>query len=141
MNSAELERRCEEAVDYLVGLHGDALAPGVHDVNESFYYSIQEYTPDGDKDKPYESHRKYIDVQLLLDGEEMLQVTDINRLTVASAYEEKKDRTLYHTSDNGSGTILRPGSVVILYPKDAHRSISIRAFSSPVKKIVGKVKI
>ena len=139
--SSDLDKRCLEAVDYLSKLSGETLSLGRHDVNKHFYYNVQEYTTDANKEKPYESHHNHIDIQLLLSGEEMMQVTDIDRLQVSVPYDEAKDCVFYHPSDNASGTILRPGSIMILYPKDGHRSMCITSKGNKVVKLVGKIKI
>lgn len=135
-----LESRLDKAIDYILHLNFSNLKVGKYEVDPNFYYTVQEYIPGENREVPYESHRKHIDIQLLLEGEEMLQVTDVNRLEVSKPYDEKKDCILYRPSNNGSGTILRPESIVILYPKDAHRSIKIKEYSIRVKKIVGKVR-
>lgn len=136
-----LEERCLEAAQYLSNLQGEELTLGCHKVNDSFYYNVIEYETTGEYDKPYESHRKYVDVQLLLDGEEVLHVTDITRLEEKERYDADKDVVLYSASDTSASTILRPGSIMILYPRDAHRSLSLRNNSNVVKKIVGKILI
>jgi len=141
VSSDVIERRCLEAVNFLLDLNGEDLSIGKHVVDDGFYYCIQEYETDGSKEKPYESHRKYIDIQLLLSGEEMMQVTDVADLRVSSPYNEEKDCLLYYPSGNASGVILRPGSIMILYPKDAHRSMCYAGKISCVKKIVGKVAV
>ena len=141
LNADNLQRRCMNAVSFLQQLKDDDLSIGRHDVDENFYYNVQEYETDDNIDKPYESHKKHIDIQILLSGEEYMQVTDTCRVDISTPYNEKIDSVLYRPFSNASGTILRPGSVMILYPKDAHRSISIFSGSCKVKKIVGKIAI
>lgn len=136
-----LEERCMEAVSFLTQLNAEDLASGRHDVNEGFFYNVIEYDTTDEVDKPYESHRMYIDIQLLLSGEEIMQVTDVCSLDIKTTYDEDKDCVLYSPSRNASGIILRPGSVVILYPKDGHRSMRFGNKTSRIKKIVGKVAI
>lgn len=137
----DLEERCLNAAEYLSRLKGDELSIGRHDINESFYYSVQGYLTDGDNNKLYESHRKFVDIQMLLKGEEIMQFTDIKGLEEEIPYDENKDVTLYKPSNNASGVILRPGSVLFLYPKDGHRSISYLGKNCEVIKIVGKIKL
>lgn len=137
----DMEERCFHAIEYLSRLSGDELSIGIHVVNDSFFYTIQEYETDGDKEKYYESHRKYVDIQMLIDGEELMQVTDIKSLQEAVPYDEEKDVILYKPSNNSSGVILRPGSIIILYPKDAHRSENVANKRNKVKKIVGKIRM
>ena len=136
-----LEKRCIEAADFLTHLGGDSLSLGRHVVNEDFYYNVIEYETTSENEKPFESHRKYVDAQLLLEGEEILQVTDINRLQDGTNYDEDSDIVLYKATTMAASTLLRPGTVLILYPRDAHRSLSLTGRNGTVKKIVGKIKI
>lgn len=136
-----LEERCMEVVNYLSELNEENLSLGRHDVNEGFFYNVIEYDTTDEEDKTYESHRRYVDIQLLLSGEEIMQVTDVCSLDIKTTYDEDKDCVLYSPSGNASGIILRPGSVVILYPKDGHRSMRFGNKTSRIKKIVGKVAI
>lgn len=136
-----LEERCMEAVSFLTQLKAEDLSLGRHDVDEGFFYNVIEYDTTGEFDKPYESHRKYIDIQLLLSGEEIMQVVDTNRLRLKEQYDFTKDFTLYHPVGTPASIVLRPRTIIILYPKDAHRSMALNGSSCFVKKIVGKLKI
>lgn len=136
-----LEERCLDAAQFLSNLQGEELTLGYHKVNDEFYYNVIEYETTSEKNKLFESHRKYVDIQLLLDGVEMMQVADMIRLEEKDKYDAEKDVVLYSASDISTSTILRPGSVMILYPHDAHRSIALLGSSCIVKKIVGKVMI
>ena len=137
----DLQHRCLKAINYLLQLKEDDFTIGRHDVDGFFFYNVQEYETDSNTDKPYESHRKYIDIQLLLSGEEIMQVTDISRLSIILPYDKDKDYVLYSPSDNASGVVLRQGSVMILYPKDGHRTICFGDKTCKVKKVVGKVPV
>lgn len=138
---SSLEDRCLKAAKFLCQLQGNELSLGCHVVNDEFYYNVIEYETTADKNKPFESHRKYVDVQLLLEGEEIIQATDIARLQEVKKYDVDMDVILYGATNTVSNTILRPNSVIIFYPRDAHRSMSLNNCSSYVKKIVGKVLI
>ena len=136
-----LEERCIEAAKYLSQLKGEGLSLGCHIVNDGFYYNVIEYKTTNEKDKPFENHRKYVDVQLLLDGEEIMQIIDVSRLQVIKEYNTETDVALYTTYNKAASIVLRPGSIMILHPRDAHRSMSFDNNTVNVKKIVGKVII
>ncbi len=138
---SSLEERCMEAVNFLTQLKAEDFALGRHDVNEGFFYNVIEYDTTNEVDKPYESHRMYVDIQLLLSGEEIMQIVDIDRLQVKVQYDFIKDITLYNPSKNAASIVLRSGSVMLLYSKDAHRSMSYNGIDSHVVKIVGKIRI
>lgn len=136
-----VERQCVDAIRYLSKLQGDGLSLGKRVVNDNFFYSIIEYETTNESNKPYESHKRYVDIQMLLSGEEIMQTVDTNRLLICEQYDYEKDCVLYCSSDMAASIVLRPGSIMVLYPKDAHRSISFDGKSCKVKKIVGKVRI
>lgn len=136
-----IEERCNKALEYLAHLKEEDLTLGRHDVDNSFYYNVQEYETKVNTLKHFESHCKYVDIQLLISGVESLQVVDIYRLQIEAPYDEVKERILYHPTSNSASIILRPGSAVILYPKDAHRTIAYNGTPCKVKKVVGKVRI
>lgn len=138
---SSLEERCMEAVNFLTQLKAEDLALGRHNVNEDFFYNVIEYDTTDEFDKTFESHRKFVDIQLIEKGEELLQVADISRLEVKSEYNHNNDCILYFPKRQMGGTLLKPGSIMILYPRDAHRSISFNRQKNRVKKIVGKLLI
>lgn len=138
---SSLEERCMEAVSFLTQLKAEDLALGRHDVNEGFFYNVIEYDTTDEVEKPYESHRMYVDIQLLLSGEEIMQVIDTNRLQLKELYDSTKDYTLFHPVATPASIVLRPKTIIILYPKDAHRSMALNGLSCFVKKVVGKLKI
>ncbi len=140
-SESSINKRCIEAVEFLSKLKDDKLSLGRHDVNEIFYYDVKEYETQDNLMKHFESHCKYVDVQMIISGEENLQMVDINKLQVEVTYDEIKDRILYHPIENTASIVLRPGSAVILYPKDAHRTIAYNGESCKVKKVVGKIRI
>ena len=141
LERVSLEERCLDAVAFLSKLKEDNLTIGRHDVDENFYYNVQEYETIVNPSKHFESHCKYVDVQVLISGEETLQVVDISRLRVEKPYDEANERILYYAVKDTAFVVLRPGSFVILYPSDAHRTIAFNGNPCKVKKIVGKVKI
>ena len=102
---------------------------------EQVYYSK-------DKDKCFfESHRKYIDVQFILEGEEIIEVGDINNLHVNFQYDENMDLIKYDDSQNTSILKLQKGDVAIFYPEDTHMPCVQLNQSVRVVKTVVKVKI
>lgn len=138
---ASLEERCIKAYEYLCHLKDEDLSLGRHDVNEGFYYNVQEYETKVNPTKHFESHCKYVDIQMLISGVENLQIVDINKLQMETPYDNVKERILYYPNENPASVILRPGSAVILYPNDAHRTIAYNEKPCKVKKVVGKVAI
>lgn len=89
----------------------------------------------------FESHRKYIDVQFILEGEETIEVVDIDNLHVNFQYNEEMDLIKYNDNQNASIVKLKKGDVAIFYPKDAHMPCVQLNKSVKVVKSVVKVKV
>ncbi len=90
---------------------------GKHVVNENLFYSISEYDP-----KPeggiYEAHNKYIDLQIVLKGNEYCRYKDRGDLTVKDAYDSETD--LEFLVGEGDLFTLGEKEFAIFFPEDAH---------------------
>lgn len=88
---------------------------------------------------PMEVHEKFIDVQMVLAGEEKIYVTPKAPLTVTEPYHAEKDIAFY-AWEHAEAVTYRSGEAVILYPEEAH--LPGRAAGEPmtIKKAVLKLK-
>lgn len=136
-----LKQRLDKAVAYIDSLDFDSLPLGTHEVSPDFYYNVMEYVPSPEEGVLYESHRKYIDIQRLYDGEERMMVADTATLTPATPYDADKDFLLYENGSNLAGLLFRPGSCLVLFPGNAHKAVRNGEKETRVKKIVGKLMI
>ena len=89
----------------------------------------------------FESHKKYIDVQFILEGEEIIEVANKDNLVVSMSYNEDMDLIKYHTTDDASVVRLKKGDVAIFYPEDAHMPCVKIGESVKVIKTVVKVAV
>lgn len=89
----------------------------------------------------FESHKKYIDLQFILSGEEIIEVSNRNLLAVALAYNEELDFIKYQDKKECSSIVLKAGDVAIFYPQDAHMPCIKVKESVKVVKAVIKVKM
>ena len=89
-----------------------------------------------------ESHRKYIDVQVIVAGAERMEVQDISRLVVSQAYLEERDLIKYEDDAGTSHITMTPGNVAIFFPADGHLSTLLPS-AGPVlvRKAVVKVPV
>jgi YhcH/YjgK/YiaL family protein len=94
-------------------------------------------TKDLDSTK-FESHRKYIDVQYVIDGEEKIAVEPVEGATVTVPYDDAKD--IAHYSGEGTTYTATPGTFFIFFPADAHRPGITPGGNQPDKKLVIKVR-
>jgi biofilm protein TabA len=86
----------------------------------------------------WESHRKYIDLQSVIEGEEKIGVYPVSKARVTKEYDESKDIANY-TAD-GKLYSAKPGTFFLFFPTDAHRPNITPGGNLVVKKIVIKIK-
>ncbi|MEI6106451.1 MAG: YhcH/YjgK/YiaL family protein [Opitutae bacterium] len=89
----------------------------------------------------FESHRKYIDVQVIVAGEEVMEVEDIARLIVTDAYNPERDFLKYADTATASRLRLRAGDMAIFFPVDGHMPGLQSAGEELVRKTVVKVPV
>ena len=89
----------------------------------------------------FETHRKYIDVQVIVAGDELMEVTTAARLGVTQAYDEAKDLTKHADTNAASVLRVRPGDVAVFWPEDAHMPALAVQGPALVRKTVVKVPV
>lgn len=90
----------------------------------------------------FESHRKYIDVQVIVEGEETMEFVEASRIAVKDAYQPERDVIIY--ADHVGASVLRAvaGHAAIFFPTDVHMP-TLRTGATPVlvRKTVVKVPV
>ena len=90
----------------------------------------------------FESHRKYIDVQIVVEGEELIEVVETSRITVREPYVADRDLTLYRDAPAASELRLVAGEAAIFFPMDVHMpTLRLRDGPVLVRKSVVKVPV
>lgn len=85
----------------------------------------------------FESHKKYLDVHLLLKGEERIDIAHPDNL---EQFEQGDDYFGYHGQAEQT-VILRPGSFLVVFPGDAHRvKVQVNG-AEKVSKVVFKLLV
>ena len=106
---------------------------------ENVFASVTE-DPTKDFDKTnWESHRKYIDLQYVINGEESIGIYPVSKATVTKEYDATKDAANY--SAEGKKYSASPRTFFIFFPSDAHRPNITPGGNKADKKIVIKVKV
>jgi len=117
-------------------------AEGKHEVDGSkLYYLVQKYSTKPRDQGQMEAHKKYIDIQFVLDGQESIFVENLSVCKLASAYNENDDAAMYEVPKSFSEVYLSKGMFCILFPQDGHLPCRTTVNESKVHKIVFKVAI
>jgi YhcH/YjgK/YiaL family protein len=110
------------------------------DGNE-IYYTIQQYVTKPISEGKLEAHRKYIDIQFLLAGVELLGYAPVANLTVVEAYDKAKDIAFFSRPEKMTTVILEPGLFCILFPNDAHLPGCQVTGPAETQKVVIKIRL
>ncbi|HEY5368305.1 MAG TPA: YhcH/YjgK/YiaL family protein [Hanamia sp.] len=129
----------DEAFAFLKNHDLSKLAPGKYPIDgDNVYASVTEdSTKDYDKSK-WESHRKYIDLQYVISGEEKIGVTPVADVKVTEPYNAEKD--VAHYSGPGKLYEAKPGTFFIFFPGTAHTPNITTGGNRRDQKIVIKIK-
>jgi len=88
----------------------------------------------------FEYHKKYIDVQYIASGEEVIGWAPVARMKISEAYDVEKD-ICFGTVPTGQWTpvFLQAGQLAVFYPEDGHAPKLSTHSPSSVMKIVIKI--
>jgi YhcH/YjgK/YiaL family protein len=108
---------------------------------DRLYASVSTYPTSPRKERRFEAHKRYIDVQVVLEGEERIDVSLEKDLPILEAYDEKKEVMFFKPPKEFASLTLRPGCFAVFYPHDIHRPGCNLRGKRQVRKIVVKVEV
>ena len=107
---------------------------------DEVFANVQEYDTGPADQKQMEAHRRYYDVQYVVEGEEVLQYAPLAGLAPNGEFDEEADFGLFATPEALSSIVLRAGEMAVLAPEDAHKPGCAVGEPGRVRKIVVKVR-
>ena len=118
------------------------IAPGTYQLTPRVKAIVSEYETKVKNEVGFEAHRKNIDIQYLLKGEERIACMPIEKLTETEPYSEEKDAAFY-AAEGVVAQIMTIGGgyFAIFFPQDGHMPQLCVDEPEMVKKVVVKVTI
>mgnify|MGYP001026687321 CR=1 FL=1 len=117
----------------------DQLPNGQHEIDgERLYAIVSRDRGRGREQSLLESHRRYIDIQFVVSGEECigwLRISDCKR--VSSPYDADNDLEFFFDRP-ATWLAVSPGNFAVFYPEDGHAPL---AAQGPIHKVVVKVAL
>lgn len=127
-------------LDFLKQMNPDT-AVGTYQINQHVKAIVSEYETKLENEYGYEVHRKNIDIQYLLSGEERIACLPIERLKETKAYNEEKDAAFYEANIKPQEMMIGDGYFAIFFPQDGHKPQLYVDKTMRVKKVVIKIEI
>ena len=133
----------KKAIDFLRRLDVDGLTDGKVEIDgEDVFAIVQKYETVMSDVPKLECHKKYIDVQYIVSGEEIIGWAPSGQMTTTETYDAYKD-ICFGTVPKGQITpvYLQAGQLAVLFPEDGHAPRLAATAPSCVLKIVIKVQV
>lgn len=130
-----------QIADFLSNLDVDTKI-GRYELGNGNYVNVETYHTKSINEAKFESHKDYIDIQMLLSGSERICFHNLEGLTELTPYSKEKDITFYSDKIDGDYVTLNGKNFVLIYPHEAHApQCAISESGIEVKKVVAKLKI
>ena len=138
-NYAAIKPEIKKSLEFLCKGDFRETKPGNYDLEDGVYYMVQEIQSRPEEGVFFEAHRKYIDIQFVISGDDVHGYAPLSSLKIRDSYDQEKDIAFY--DGTGSTFCLKPGSFAIYFPHDAHKPNLTINEPAPLKKIVVKVPV
>ena len=124
--------------EFFKKIDGKTLTNGKYEIDENCYLVVSEYNT-AKFDGLFEGHLKYIDLQMVIEGEEYIHTQEKSKCEVKKTYDSQKDAAFYSAKD-WNCIYVGKGDFVVFDESDLHRPcISVNG-ETRVKKYVFKIK-
>jgi len=134
----------QQGLKFLLETDLSLLALGKHEIQENKIYAmVAEYETQAIEQRRPEAHIKYLDIQYICSGQEMIGSSP---LTAVSEIDEDclkaRDVIFYKGMTKETQIILSPGMFAVYFPWDAHRpNCNVGGESCKIRKVVVKIAI
>ncbi|MFR1822668.1 MAG: YhcH/YjgK/YiaL family protein [Clostridium saudiense] len=135
-----LGEKFEKAFKYLEETDLENLECGKHIIDgDNIFASVGEYYTKNADECLWEAHRKYIDIQYIIQGQENMGYSNISNIETTIEYNSESD--VLFGNGNGQFITVNQGEFIIFTQEDAHMPSLKVDESTPVKKVVVKIVI
>lgn len=132
--------RLKTALEYLQNNDFKNIEPGKYEIDgENIFAMVNCIETKVKGSSQWEAHRKYIDVQYVCEGTELMGYSHIDGLKVTKEYDDNGDCLLLE--GDGSYLVVKEGCFVVFFPEDAHMPALAVTQPEKVKKVIVKVRV
>lgn len=107
---------------------------------EGGFFMIQKGDTKPMEEGNFEAHRKYVDLQIVLEGSEEIAWAEIGDLEEAAPYNEQKD-AVYFSGPEKNHIQVDAGMFYIAFPHDGHKAIRHLQTPFSYTKVVMKLPV
>ena len=147
INSKDLEAfksvhpRFAEAFEFLKKAVNEGFADGNYEIDgKNIYAFISSYKTKTESEVSFEAHKKYIDIQCVVSGSEVIGFENAEEVTLTEDYKDGNDICFYGLNESYDKILLKKGEFVIIMPEELHAPcLSFNNVPGETRKIVVKI--
>jgi YhcH/YjgK/YiaL family protein len=135
----KLDVKIKQAFEYIENTDFTKLDKGKYEIDgENIYLLVNQYQTKCEINNVLESHKRYIDLQYMVSGSEIIDYESFSKQEVFQDYNIENDFILYN-STRSTKIVLDEGLFAIFFPNDLHMPGLANETPLEVKKIVIKI--
>ena len=138
-----LHKHLRAVFDFLEKATREDLPVGRYELEgKELFAMVQEYSSHLPEEVSFEGHLRYIDVQYVLSGVEVMDASTYKDAQPKTEYNEEKDVQFFEDHAAPVTCTVRAGEFVIFFPQDLHKpGMCANRQPAPVKKVVVKIAL
>lgn len=146
LNERELINRIPRdifnALSFVRGNDMSTISDGRYDISgDDIYINVMTVNSVNKESKSFEVHREYVDIQILIDGEECMEyVSPLEATQPLSDYDSANDFQSVIPNGNVSTLLLKKNMFAVFYPGEPHKPTCYINEARTIKKAVIKVR-
>lgn len=114
---------------------------GTYFLKRGIYVNVEEYFTYAREERTFESHKKYIDYQYIIEGSEVIELAPVNKLRKKTSFDYQKDIDFYWNNYIGEKIFLNSGEGIFIYPETGHMPCLSSSETMKVRKAVAKIPL
>ena len=140
-NFESIHPRFKAAFDFIKKAVNEDLADGNYEIDDKNIYAfISSYKTKTEAEGKFEAHRKYIDIQCILSGTEVIGFEAPEEVELIEDYKDGGDICFYNLNKDYDKVVLKKGEFAIIMTDELHAPcLSLNDEPSDVKKVVVKI--
>ncbi|HGG7337575.1 TPA: N-acetylneuraminate anomerase [Escherichia coli] len=139
--SAGLHPALQDALTLALAARPQEKAPGRYELQgDNIFMNVMTFNTQSPVEKKAELHEQYIDIQLLLNGEERILFGMAGTARQCEEFHHEDDYQLCSAIENEHTINLKPGMFAVFMPGEPHKPGCVVGEPGEIKKVVVKVK-
>ena len=130
-----------KAFEFLHETNFEELALGKHElVKDQLFAIFMEYDTKESTDGTLEAHKKFIDIQAVIAGQEVMEVSKLGIHATTKPYNPENDLEFFE-GEGQTKLLVDEGQFAVFFPEDVHKPNIKVDHPQIVKKVVMKVLV